>query len=270
MLPLAAQSVYPRLVVKKSAARTDRFQESTKNHFPYYDVADKLTEPDPTDYTIENLPSTVYSLPKGSVFDKITFLPNDLPDFRVVPVEGSKIDGGGGDAAASNAPTIVRPRPPATFTNRSGGGSKSYPIFKVSAADDRESLGDTSDTDVRSLLELGPEPLDLDVNAVRSFVGTEYTTVEILLHDGSIDYDTDRRRTKESVVANAIKYLNVPSATVRAVMSGRNRHANRDTLKVGILYTLITKMSSSTASRVSDDVANKLAVLVSKAVDRAQ
>lgn len=267
MFPLAAQSVYPRLVVKKAAARTDRFQESTKNYFPYYDIGDKLTEPNPMDYTIENLPNTVYSLPKGSIFDKITFLPNDLPDFRVVPVEGSKRSKINNASSTNGTPTpvIVETRPPTTFTNR---GNKGYPIFKVSAVDnaDSASLGDTSDTDIERLLELGSKPLALDETAVKRFVGTDYTALEIMLVDGSINYND--QRTKESVMAKASKYLTVPRATVHAVLSGKNQHLNKDTLKVGILYTLITSMDNTIVSRVSDDVANKLATLTNNAVDR--
>lgn len=267
MFPLAAQSVYARLVVKKAAAHTDRFQESTKNYFPYYDIGEKLTESNPLDYTVDNLPSTVYSLPKGSIFDKITFLPHDLPDFRVIPVAGSKpskITADTTNTVAPSAPAIVKTGPPTTFTNR---GNKPYPVFKTSAAGNASSIGDTSDTDVESLLLLGTRPLALDATAVKTFLGTDYTTVEITLADGSIDHND--RRTKQSVMANASQYLRVPKATVQAVLSAENEHVNRDTLKVGILYTLITSMNDTIAARVSDNVARNLAALINNAVDRA-
>lgn len=268
MFPLAAQSVYARLVVKKAAARTDRFQESTKNYFPYYDIGEKLTESNPLDYTVDNLPSTVYSLPKGSVYDKITFLPHDLPDFRVVPVAGStkrpSIVNASMNTSAPSAPAIVKTGPPTTFANR---GNKPYPVFKTSAAaGNTSSIGDTSDTDVEGLLELGTSPLTLDAAAVKRFLGTDYTAVEITLADGSIHHND--RRTKDSVMANASQYLEVPTATVQAVLSAKNKHMNRDTLKVGILYALIASMNDTIAARVSDNVAKNLAALINNAVDR--
>lgn len=265
MFPLAAQSVYARLVVKKAAARTDRFQESTRNYFPYYDIGEKLTESNPLDYTVDNLPSTVYSLPKGSIFDKITFLPYDLPDFRVVPVEGTKPAqvNASMNMSAPNAPAIVKTGQPTTFTNR---GNKPYPVFKTSAAGNTSSIGDTSDTNAERLLELGGSPLTLDVAAVKTFLGTDYTTVELMLADGSIHHNDGRN--KESVIANASQYLRVPKVTVQAVLSAKNEHMNKDTIKVGILYTLIVSMNDTIVARVSDNVAKNLAALINNAVDR--
>ncbi len=263
MFPLAAQSLYPRLVVKKAPARIDRFQKLTKPGYPYYDIKDKLTEPNPLDYAIQNLPNTVFSLPRGSIYDKITFLHQELPDFRMVPVEGSEHSqiNDASTSGGSGTPAIVKPRPPTAFTNR---GNKGYPIFKVSGVDN---AGD-DDTNIERLLDLGSKPLALDETAVKRFLGTDYTAVEIMLVDGSINYSD--QRTKESVMAKASQYLPVPRATVQAVLSGKNQHLNKDTLKVGILYTLITSMNDTLVSRVSDDVAKKLATLTNNAVDRVQ
>lgn len=259
--------MYARLVVKKAAARTDRFQESTKNYFPYYDIEEKLTESNPLDYTVENLPCTVYSLPKGSIFDKITFMPHDLPDFRVVPVEGSKPSkiNASMNASTPNAPAIVKTGPPTTFANRN---NRAYPVFRTSIAGNESSTEDTSDSDVQRLAELGlgHNPLALDVTAVKTFLGTDYTTVEISLADGSSNYSD--RRTKVSVMANASQHLTVPKPTVRAVLSAKNTHLNKDTLKVGILYTLITSMDDTIVARVSNELAVKLAEVINNAVDR--
>lgn len=89
-----------------------------------------------------------------------------------------------------------------------------------------------------------------------------------MLVDGSINYND--QRTKESVMGKANQYLTEPRATVQTVLSGKNQNLNKDTLKVGILYTLITSMNNTIVSRVSDDVANKLAILTNNAVDRVQ
>lgn len=282
-MSLAPQSVYPRLVVKKAAANTDSFQFASRALFPYYDDRDKLTESDPSEYSIDSLPGTVYSLPRGSIFDFISFLPGDLPDFRMIPVEGSKstvpigATGVSGVAAPSTGPTVFNAQTPALFTNSGRVANKSNPIFKVAGSGrmahdgagrgDEYTPDDAGDNEIRRLRRLGDEPMALDEYSVKEFLGTDYISFELLLTDASSA--TDRPRGREEVLENVAAHFNVSGPTLMSVLSGQNKQMNRENVKLGIAFAVIRTMNDTLLARVTEDLAYGLATIINKAVDGA-
>lgn len=292
MISLASQSVYPRLVVKKVKARTDPFQRATRATdygVPYYDLKEKLTAVDPAEYSLDSLPNTVYSLPHGSIFSYITFLPDDLPDFRMVPVQGSVASSE--KIAGRTAPPLVydsNRRAVTSFRPGGGGGgtsvqggtdgasnattTKSTSIFNVSRQ--HVTTAEFDRTDERWLEDLlgsagfRVEPLSLDVIAVRRFLGAAYDHYILALSDATINY-SGATHTVDAVVASIVKYLNVSAETVRAVLNGDNKHVNRTTAKVGIVNALVLSWTPTQLSCISDELARKLAAMIVNTVDNA-
>lgn len=285
-MSLAPQSVYPRLVVKRAAANSDDFQLASRALFPYYDVRDRLTEPDPSAYSIESLPGTVYSLPRGSIFDFISFLPSDLPDFRVVPVVGSKsirptgAKSASGTAAPSTVPIVIDAQTPAMFMNSRRSANNTTPIFKVagplvdgagagagSDEDDMPSVGDPDDSDAMGLRRLGEEPMALDEYSVKEFLGSEYNSFELLLTDAT--YATNKPRSRDEVLRNVVAHFNVSESDLLSVSSGRNRLMTKKNVKLGIAIVVLKTMNVTMVARINEELANRLATIIGSAVEIA-
>lgn len=282
-MSLAPQSVYPRLVVKRGAANSDDFQLASRALFPYYDVRDRLTLADPSEYSVASLPGTVYSLPRGSIFDFISFLPSELPDFRVVPVAGSKSIGptgatsASGKAAPSTAPIVFDAQTPALFMNSRRSANNTSPIFKVAGPlvdggagsddEDRLSVGDPADTDVNGLSRLGEEPMALDEYSVKEFLGTDYNSFELLLTDATLA--TDRPRRREEVLRNIVAHFNVSESDLVSVSSRQNRRMSKKNVKLGIAFVVVKTMNDTLVARITEEMAYRLATIIDKAVEGA-
>lgn len=281
-MSLAPQSVYPRLVVKKAAAKSDSFQLASRALFPYYAIDDRLTEPDPLEYSVESLPGTVYSLPRGSIFDFISFLPSDMPDFRVIPVDGSKSIGNTGTtsasstAAPSSVPIVFEAQTPTLFMNSRRGATKANPIFKVAGSvvdgsdvvDDLVSMDDDGDTEIPVLKDiLGDDPTELNEYSVKSFLGSDYISFELQLLDAT--FATGRPRSREEVLQNVFTYLDASEHDVQSVVKRRNRRMTKKNVKLCIALVVVGTMNDTLVARITADLAFGLAKIISTAVEAA-
>lgn len=282
-MSLAPQSVYPRLVVKKAAAKSDSFQLASRTIFPYYAIDDRLTEPDPLQYSVESLPGTVYSLPRGSIFDFISFLPSDMPDFRVIPVDGSKSVGStgatsaSGTAAPSSVPIVFAAQTPTLFMNSRRGATKANPIFKVAGSvgsdvsgvvGDPVSDDDTGDTEIQVLKDrLGDDPGRLSEHVVKDFLGSDYNAFEYLLLDATVE--TDRPLGRDDVIRYIIKDLDVSEHDFLSVVRGLNRRMTKKNAKLGIAFVVLRTMPETVVARITEDLAFELAKIINKAVEAA-
>lgn len=285
-MSLAPQSVYPRLVVKKAAAKSDTFQLASRALFPYYTIDDRLTHPDPLQYSVESLPGTVYSLPRGSIFDFISFLPSDMPDFRVIPVDGSKSVGSSGatsasgTAAPSSVPIVFEAQTPTTlFMNSRLGATKTDPIFNVAGSlvdggavsgvvGDPVSNDDTGDTEIQLLKDrLGDDPRRLSEHVVKDLLGSDYNAFEFLLLDATIE--TDRPLGRDDVLRYVIAGLDASEHDLLSLVRGQNRRMTKKNVKLSIAYIVLTTMANTLVARITEELAFELAKIISKAVEAA-
>ena len=97
MLPLSTQTLFPNyLTIEKEPAKQNRFQINEKNakKFSYYNEKEDgmKKEPNVNDYKIVNFSNLAKTLPKGSIYSHIHFIPEECPDFRFVPIDGKDPD----------------------------------------------------------------------------------------------------------------------------------------------------------------------------------
>lgn len=86
---LAMQSVYASLHIHRRAPVVQPAQTAYDQLLEYYGDASKINNT-PTDiYSIVNLPPTMLRIPVNTIYDRIMFIPTDMPDFRFVRVSKS-------------------------------------------------------------------------------------------------------------------------------------------------------------------------------------
>ncbi|AUQ44002.1 putative gp028-like protein [Esparto virus] len=84
---IAEQSVYAYLLVEQQISQLTQFQQAVQNIYSYANSGiQPLTNVNPDDYSITNLPNTIAYLPNNSIFKNILLIRSDDPDFRFVKI----------------------------------------------------------------------------------------------------------------------------------------------------------------------------------------
>lgn len=83
---LATQSLFASLHIHRGAPIVQPIQQQYDQLLRYYDDSSRINNTPTENYSITSLPPTMLRIPINTIYDRIMFIPTDMPDFRFVQV----------------------------------------------------------------------------------------------------------------------------------------------------------------------------------------
>lgn len=244
---LAEQNVYAQLMIHHRAASVSTMQIENDRYFVTHPIAHKLTNVNTENYCISNLSPLFNTLPVNSIFDYISYVRPDLPDFRFVSIDNSSERNDGMSrktisedleslnlhnppALSRNIQTIFEPAP----TTKSNSYNSKYHIQSMRQFDTMRAFPNLY-TELVSLIEpLSPSTSPAD----------KVTNVTDILQNMNIN---------DIGFINSVVDNTVPNITDNAI-------------KVRTTFDLVNSLDDESVSKLTGSVNKKIAKLVNDAV----
>ncbi|AYP97947.1 putative transposase [Mauternbach virus] len=224
---VAEQTIYAYLNVDKQKPEQTTFQRSVDVFYKYSkDLYTKLTDADPAEFSITNLPDTIAFLPQNSIFSNILMIRKEDPDFRFVPISETR------DVFERNMlPTIVSDETLTMFAPKTETPRKSM-FMNTLPSDSPASILQT--TNPLNLVYDDP-----DFSGLKNLEALpNYQTLVSTVRD--IVEQSPESTTNDTWVASVFALYPINSNDLRTIISNENTHLNRTTIKYRIINSFST------------------------------
>ncbi|ATZ81489.1 putative transposase [Drosophila innubila nudivirus] len=225
---IAEQSVYAYLNVDKQSPEQTEFQRSVNTFYKYSkDLYTRLTDIEPNDFSITNLPDTIAFLPQNSIFNNILMIRKEDPDFRFVPISETR------DVFERNMlPTIVSDETLTMFAPKTDAPRKKMFMNEFPLDTPASLLQSTNPTNL-----VYDDPDFSNVRDVTTLNGYNALATTVA---GIIQSSPDPNVMNNEWVMSLLDLYPLNSNDYRAIISDENSHINRTT----ITFKIINELSS--------------------------
>jgi len=252
---IAEQSVYAYLNVDRQSPEQTEFQRSVNTFYKYSkDLYIRLTDVEPNNFSITNLPDTIAFLPQNSIFNNILMIRKEDPDFRFVPVSETR------DVFERNMlPTIVSDETLTMFAPKADAPRKKMFMSDFPLDTPASLLQSTNPTNL-----VYDDPDFSNFRNVESLNG--YSTLATAVA-GIIQSSPDATIANNEWVASLLDLYPINANDYRAIISDENSHINRTT----ITYKIINDLGSiSKTNRDRDEQFSRIKTLLDEYVAQLQ
>nr|WOJ45331.1 putative gp028-like protein [Apis mellifera nudivirus] len=245
---LAEQSVYAQLIIEHRKASITDQQEYNNDFYRTYKAKDVASQNLANEYSIVNLPNTIVTLPVNSIFDYILFIANDVPDFKIVPVDGKNTSQS--NTCSSPSTKVFDPNATIEFSNTASKlVSNNKPLFadlvqdkppEVTATEATTSVcSNKKDSDLRYERIFG-NPTTIQ----SSEVSRELSSTLQAIIDSTSAIPEDQLTSTEALnlIADTMK---IDNNVLINVNDGNNVPVNYDTVRAGLLLSIKRHMGSN-------------------------
>lgn len=281
----AEQSPFSHLVIIKRSTKDTKFQKATDKIYEYYKNA-PLTNVPVDNYSITSLADTVKQLPKNSIYDYISIMLENDPDFRyihVAPINDDMITAPKvvPKLSVAKSKAFIRPSP---IPQKSMFSSES-PLSNQNASNSSSSVRNNN-ININNIVNSGSEEDEIEMEnvsianvnqsngqsklripfAIRDIFPDMISDAMKIIDTAEDDNAITMTESVDSIIRNIATKAGVNERVVDQIENSYADELTADVLVAYLTKTLINNTNVAQISRLNDEKINQLALLISTAV----